>query len=130
MKQKQIQSILSKLEQDVINAPRRTILDGRGWANDITSCAGVYAIWEFEVPVYVGETKNLKKRMKSLSRPRTHTFTKKCGETFDINEADIGALRRAISERYMVSFVLVPFGRKEGEEYLIEKWRKTVINKP
>ena len=68
--------------------------------------------------------------MSDLARPVNHTFSKKVARALGIPENEYGRLASEISSHYELSFVPVAFGRKEVEEYLILRWRDTIINKP
>ncbi len=98
------------------------------WLSNFPHGGGVYVIWESGTPVYVGETSGVHSRMGDLMRPVNHAFTKKVGIENEISDLDL--LRQYISDTYQISFIGVDFGRSEIEEYLILRWRKTLINKP
>lgn len=98
------------------------------WRNSFPHDGGVYVIWKNNIPVYVGETSGIHSRMGDLMRPVNHAFTKKVSSENKIT--DLTLLRSYISETYQISFIDVDFGRAEIEEYLILRWRETLINKP
>lgn len=99
------------------------------WGSTFPDHGGVYVIWKGDVPSYVGETSGLSSRMTTdLKRPNNHAFTKKVSISTEIT--DSVALKSYIAETYKVSFVQVDLGRAEIEEYLILRWRNTLINKP
>ncbi len=66
--------------------------------------------------------------MSDLMRPVNHAFTKKIG--IEENITDLQLLRKHISTNYTLSYISVDIGRSEIEEYLILRWRNTLINKP
>lgn len=119
---------LKEFEEQLKKEPRHTPF-GVSWNKDFPDEGAVYVIWEKNSPVYVGETSGIKRRMSELSRPINHAFTKKMQKRFCLDDKDIKLLRGKISENFKVSFVIVPFGRAEIEEYLILRWRNTLINK-
>lgn len=122
--------ILEKYEEAIKNAPRVTPLSFIGWANHIPKEAGIYVIWKAETPFYVGETSSLRLRMSDLARPINHSFTKKIARLHKISEAAYADLAREISTHYQLSHIKVELGRAEIEEYLILRWRNSLINKP
>ena len=66
--------------------------------------------------------------MSDIMRPINHAFTKKISKQFDIT--NLTELRTHMSKNYKLSFITVDLGRSEIEEYLILRWRETLINKP
>ena len=98
------------------------------WKNIFPDYSGVYVIWDNEKPIYVGETSGLKSRMSDLMRPINHAFTKKIDNKIEAQSLD--ELRTYMSDKYKLSYISIDLGRSEIEEYLILRWRKTLINKP
>lgn len=128
----QIRARLSDMELALINAPRRRMFACPLWADDVPRDPGVYAIWDvaLKAPVYVGESSGLKSRMSDVGRTVNHTFRRKVAPILKVNAGDESALTRAMSKRYDVSFIEVELGRAELEEFLVLRWRKTLLNKP
>ena len=122
-----IQNKLLKYENKLINTNRHTFFDD-DWKQIFPNHSGVYVIWEKEQPIYVGETSGLKSRMSDIMRPINHAFTKKISNKYNL--FDLTELRKFMSENYKLSYIEVDLGRSEIEEYLILRWRKTLINKP
>ena len=109
----------------------------RKWTSIFPSCAGIYIVFEKGKLVYVGETGNLKDRMKDLGRTVNHTLRRAVGnEKF----CYIKGWEKATSKRRFndkieklitgyfrknmeVSFLAIPLGRKELEEWIIEKFK-------
>ena len=86
---------------------------------------GVYAIfrkWRRQKPVYIGETCNLRERLRDLRNPANHTFTAQVTERYLNSTKSLDRIREYIENNYYVSFAAVDFGRKEFEEHLIECW--------
>lgn len=121
---------LEKYEATLRLAPRVRPLSSDVWASHIPKESGVYVVWENDVPYYVGETSCLRLRMSDLARPVNHTFSKKVAKTLGIADNEYAKLASEFSARYELSCVPVAFGRKEVEEYLILRWRDSIINKP
>lgn len=125
-----IQQSLRDYESALSGAPRRVVGGGQKWASDVPQDAGVYVLWKDESPIYVGETSSLRSRMRDLTRFENHTFAKLTCKQFGIATADKAGLVDIFSKTYKLSFILVPFGRKEVEEFLIIRWRSSLFNKP
>ena len=51
----------------------------RNWSSNFPRKAGIYAIFDNDKLIYVGETANLKERMKEVKRTYNHSFRKKLG---------------------------------------------------
>jgi len=66
--------------------------------------------------------------MSDIMRPINHAFTKKISNSKKI--FNLKELRKFMSKNYKLSYIEVDLGRSEIEEYLILRWRKTLINKP
>ncbi|PHN43189.1 hypothetical protein AO254_18370 [Pseudomonas syringae] len=125
-----IQQSLRAYESALSAAPRRVVGERQKWANDVPQDAGVYVLWKDESPTYVGETSSLRSRMRDLTRFENHTFARLTCKHFSIATADKAGLVDILSKTYTLSFILVPFGRKEVEEFLILRWRSSLLNKP
>ncbi len=104
--------------------------EGQKWASNVPQEAGVYVLWKDESPIYVGETSSLRSRMRDLTRFENHTFARLTCKQFGITKVDKAGLVDIFSKTYKLSFILVPFGRKEVEEFLILRWRSSLFNKP
>lgn len=100
------------------------------WISGIPSNAGVYVLKDDDEIVYVGETGNLRGRMKDLLDTRNHSLRRRIGEKF---YSDIDGFKRAtarikfpehieflvnehICKRLVLGYIEVSFGRKELEE--------------
>ena len=125
-----VPTFLSAREAELIAAERRVLMAAPNWAEDVPLEAGVYAVWENDHPIYVGETSSLRARMSDLARPVNHTFARKTCKSFEIAETSLEELAAAMRAKYVLSFVTVSLGRAEVEEFLILRWRRTLINKP
>jgi len=122
-----IQNQLLEYEKKLIQAEKHTFFNNM-WKQIFPNHSGVYVVWEKEEPIYVGETSGLKSRMSDIMRPINHAFTKKISNKFNLS--DLNELRKFMSDNYKLSYITVDLGRSEIEEYLILRWRKTLINKP
>lgn len=122
-----IQNTLLNYEKQLSSSQRYTLFQNN-WKNIFPDYSGVYVIWNNEKPIYVGETSGLKSRMSDLMRPINHAFTKKIDNKIEVQS--LGELRTYMSDNYKLSYISIDLGRSEIEEYLILRWRKTLINKP
>ena len=122
-----IQNTLLNYEKQLSSSQRYTLFQNN-WKNIFPDYSGVYVIWDNEKPIYVGETSGLKSRMSDLMRPINHAFTKKIDNKIEAQSLD--ELRTYMSDKYKLSYISIDLGRSEIEEYLILRWRKTLINKP
>ena len=127
-----VRAKLSDMEQALLKAEKRRVFSSESWAKDVPSEPGVYAIWERakDIPVYVGESSSLKSRMSDVGRTVNHTFRRKAAPILGVSADDEVALTEAMSRRYDVSFIEMQLSRAELEEYLVLRWRQTVLNKP
>lgn len=128
----EIRRKLKEMEDRLLAAPVRRILGSVTWARDVPLDAGVYVIWGRRSgrPAYVGQTGCLRERMSDAGRSVNHTFRRKVALVLNLPTGNEAGLSLAISKRYDISFILVPFGRAELEEYLRLRWRKTLVNGP
>ena len=122
-----IQNTLLNYEKQLSSSQRYTLFQNN-WKNIFPDYSGVYVIWDNEKPIYVGETSGLKSRVSDLMRPINHAFTKKIDNKIEAQSLD--ELRTYMSDNYKLSYISIDLGRSEIEEYLILRWRKTLINKP
>jgi hypothetical protein len=128
------------LQQENFTQPIMT----REWASKIPSKAGVYVFKDNDQIVYVGETGNLRGRMKDLLDSRHHTIRRTIGVKF---YSSIDGFVKAtttikfpdhiellvnehICEKLLLSYIEVPLGRKELEEIIEAEIDKSVrLNK-
>ena len=122
-----IQNKLLDYEQKLINAQKHIFFNDK-WKETFPNHSGVYVVWERDQPIYVGETSGLKSRMSDIMKPINHAFTKKISNSKKI--FNLKELRKFMLENYKLSYIEVDLGRSEIKEYLILRWRKTLINKP
>jgi hypothetical protein len=90
---------------------------------------GVYAVYLFEELIYIGESADLKDRMKDMKNTYNHTLRKKLGFHF-FHDAEIlgrkfsneieNRLNLIFQHGITISFVEVNFGRTEIENYVIK----------
>ena len=109
------------------------------WANIFPQEPGVYVAWEEgeRNPVYVGETGNVRGRMKDLLDSRHHTLRRNIGKNNFSKEAgyrDANSKNKFpehiekkvdewLEKKIRLSIILTKLGRKELEELLCEKYK-------
>ena len=113
----------------------------RNWTKPFPSKAGIYAIYDSDELVYIGETSKLNKRMGDLRRTANHTFRKKLAQK-KFSQAEIikgkykfddkieEELNKYCEDNITISTLVLPFGRLEIETYLIENYTKDKFNSP
>ncbi|MEH6949729.1 GIY-YIG nuclease family protein [Bacillus sp. JJ634] len=99
-------NLLHHVEEYLKTAPRHQ-LNNPDWKNKCDFSNGVYVVYENDEMIYVGESSNVKKRVRRLNR--SHGLYKKVGPKLFTDSA------------YTIVFVQLPLGRKEIEEELIRK---------
>lgn len=104
----------------------------RDWARNIPSKPGVYVFKDVNKIVYVGETGNLRGRMKDLLDSRHHTIRRTIGVKFySTIDGFVKATTKIkfpehiellvnehICEKLLLAFIPVTLGRKELEEMI------------
>lgn len=102
----------------------------RAWASDFPAFPGVYIFKDNSKIIYVGETVNLRGRMKDMIDTRNHVLRRNIGnelyrgvEGFEpatarkkFNEVIEDMLNKHITRNLTVSWIKVELGRKELEE--------------
>lgn len=127
----EIEHYLENLKKTLLSKNNfRKVIMTRDWASKIPSSAGVYVFKDSDKIVYVGETGNLRGRMKDLLDSRHHTVRRTIGERF---YSSIPGFKKAttkikfpeniellvndhICTKFSLSYLEVRLGRKELEE--------------
>lgn len=108
-----------------------------GWLQIFPENSTVYCLFYEEELVYVGETRNMRKRMNHLRNSRHHTFRRNLGDHLFKDHPEYEAASSLRSFPYeietrlesrmgwhvKITWVEVPFGRKEIEEDMIMMFR-------
>lgn len=139
-----IVNYLQQLRAKLVDSSNwRQIVMTREWTSKVPNEPGVYILKELDQIVYVGETGNLRGRMKDLLDSRHHTVRRTIGKSFSsvegfkqgtvkekFPEHIEGLLNEHICNKLLIAYLPVFLGRKELEE-LIEKdlCRETKLNK-
>ncbi|WP_295677731.1 GIY-YIG nuclease family protein [uncultured Empedobacter sp.] len=138
-KERELYKVLIKAEKQLFTSPRikleRTLL----WRKEyLTHIPAVYAIFENDKLIYIGETGDLLKRMSDFTRTVNHSFRKQMGyrlfggikskKKFD-DDIEF-QLDKYLDDMLYIQFIEVNFGRLEIETYLIDKYKDQLINGP
>ncbi|WP_298247334.1 GIY-YIG nuclease family protein [uncultured Christiangramia sp.] len=127
---KEIAVFVDNFEKDLFSSKRIEFNFDKKWSSNFPSEAGIYAIYDQDNLVYVGETANLKERMKEVKRTYNHSFRKKLGkflvEGSKIVKGKFGEklelrLNDYYLERINFRYKEINFGRLEVESYLIHR---------
>jgi hypothetical protein len=119
----------------ILVSNHRKILMTTEWTKLAPPTAGVYVLIENNKIIYVGESGNLRGRMKDLLDSRHHTVRRTIGKKYysgakGFQEATTHLkfpphieklVNCHICDRLYMSFLEVPLGRKELEEYIQEE---------
>ena len=112
------------------------------WVNSFPKRPGVYAVFNSNTVIYVGETGNLRARMKNMLDSRQHVLRRNVGKqlfhnhpnyeqaTTSVTFPDVleNMLNDHMESTFSVCAVTVELGRKEIEEELIHR-HQPIYNK-
>ena len=113
-----------------LNGSRRKRLgDWSEWNKDVPRLGGVYTLWKASNPVYVGETCNLWDRIYEMAQRGRHGALSKLLSPADGQVRGVAITNVESVRSLEISWLPIELGRKEIEEYLIARWRRTVVNK-
>jgi hypothetical protein len=143
LEEKQIESYLREMENKLVKHKKRKKTElSNDWANGFPDEPGVYVAFENGDVVYVGETGNIRARMKDLLDSRHHSLRRNIGrlhfsKTLDYKDANTKEkfpqtieekLERWIEEKIRIFELPVKLGRKELEERIYRN-HKPIYNK-
>lgn len=131
--QKEITSFVERFESELFHAEKIKFTFERNWSSNFPSKAGIYAIFDEDKLVYIGETANLKERMKEVKRTYNHSFRRKLGK-YLIEDSKVvkgkfeETLELKLNDYYMnriqFTYKELNFGRLEVESYIIHRYHK------
>ena len=133
---KQQMQLIKDISVDVMNQKSIKIILNREWLKQFEKKASVYCLFNNDKIVYVGETKNLRKRMNNLFYTTQHILRRKIGERefFSVSgytkptskkkyndeiEKKVGDY---IEQKLNLKYFYTTIGRKEVEEYMISQF--------
>ncbi len=130
----QVKAFVDSFEKKLFEADSIPFTFDKKWSSNFPNKAGIYAIFDLDKLVYIGETANLKERMKEVKRTYNHSFRRKLGR-FLIIDAQIVKVKFEESlelrlndyylERINFRYQELNFGRLEVESYLIHRHKNT-----
>lgn len=125
-----IQTFIDDFEKELMQADKIKFSFDRNWSSKFPSKAGIYAIFDKNKLVYIGETANLKERMKEVKRTYNHSFRRKLGK-FLVESSKVvkgkfeETLELTLNDYYLdritFSYKELNFGRLEVESHLIHR---------
>ena len=135
-KEQDIESIKAQFEQQLLSQERVSFSFDRNWSSNFPNKPGIYAIFDNSELRYIGETADLKERMKDVKRTVNHTFRRKLGKAeFNgtlVKRKFTKDIETRLNDYYLsnLTFVGIPvhFGRIEIETYLINKHINSLLN--
>jgi len=128
-----IQDIIDDVESTLLTMSKIRFDFDRKWSSNFPAKAGIYAIFDNEELIYIGETANIKERMKEVKRTYNHSFRRKLGkhlnqgaviENGKFDEVIELALNGYFTNQISFSFKVLNFGRLEVESHLIHRHHK------
>lgn len=133
---KEVDAFVDEFEKILLNTDKIAFNFDKKWSSNFPNKPGIYAIFDQGELVYIGETADLKERMKDVKRTYNHSFRKKLGRHLydaqivknkysDQVEAD---LNEYFELNLTFTFRVLIFGRLEVETCLINRNKKTLLN--
>lgn len=134
---KQSKVFLRKLEISLFKKSKKKLTLSNLGRNNLPSEPGVYAIFEREMLVYIGETGNIRRRIRDMRNTRNHQLRRNVG---GLNFSKIKGYRKAdsrtkfpakiekrlnrwIENKFKIRVLPLYLGRKEFEEYIYEEYK-------
>lgn len=134
--QEEIISFVDRLESQLLTVDRHDFAFDKKWSSNFPQEPGIYMIFDNGNPIYVGESANVKERMKEVKRTVNHAFRKKLGKHLYNGTVDRGKfsleIEDLLNQYYLdnLTFCSVPlrFGRLEVEAHLINRHQNSLLN--
>jgi hypothetical protein len=136
LKTEEIRQIVDECDRHLKSMERISYRTSDSEAKKFPIAAGVYGIFDGGNLVYIGETANLRERMKDVKRTLNHSFRRKLGKKLfagaTIANGKFAADIEAKLDEYCIanisfSSMAVNFGRLEIESHLVHK-NKGLLN--
>lgn len=121
--EKESKKIYSELKKEKHPFPAINVIGGRG----------LYVIWQGEKPIYVGESRDVKKRLKDMQNTLNHTLRRKIGEELSGEKATSKKkfsqntekkLNNHFRKNLKYSYKQINFGRVEIQDELVKHLTK------
>lgn len=129
----QVDNAITEIRYDLLHGERIKYKGEEKWHLQFKDQAGVYTVFKDDKPIYIGETANLRKRMRELNKTYNHPLKKKLGfeldtkaklETSKFGEATEKMLEEYYINHISVSQVVVTLGRSEIEAGIINSYKE------
>lgn len=129
----QILDFVEDFEQELFSAEKIAFSFDKNWSSKFPAISGIYAIFDEDKLVYIGETANLKERMKEVKRTYNHSFRRKLGKFLIegskvVNGKFEETLELKLNDYYVnrirFTYKELNFGRLEVESYIIHRYHK------
>ena len=131
-----IKEEINRIEQFLFNNSNwQDVKLTRKWAKSQPNDAGVYILFENEIPVYAGESGSISGRITDMLDSRHHTARRAIGEkrlsrvqgyekatSTQKHPEHIEKLVHEQLSKFKLSVLPIKFGRKEFEEHIVEKF--------
>jgi hypothetical protein len=130
LEESEILKIVEACELELKSSEQIKFSFDKKWTDNFPKKAGIYAIFYKDKLVYVGESANLKERMKEVKRTYNHSFRRKLGVFLNPNAKVTNGkflpdLEELLNEHYRkyLKFTCkeVNFGRIEIENHLMQR---------
>jgi hypothetical protein len=124
----EIENIIQACDLEIKSMVRIKFSFDKKWTDNFPKQAGIYAIYHHDCLVYIGETANLKERMKEVKRTLNHSFRRKLGKHLNSNAVIVNGkfgdkiesnLDFEFDNHISFTYKVVNFGRLEIESALI-----------
>ena len=134
--QEEVNTFVEDFETELFGAPKIQFTRDRKWSDNFTNSPGIYAIYDKGALIYIGESADVKERMKEVKRTINHSFRKKLGVRLFNGKIERGkfdsSIEAALDQYYLdnLSFSSLPlfYGRIEVEAILIKRNQATLLN--
>lgn len=130
---KQIVNFVEDFEKDLFTVEKIAFDFNRNWSSKFPNEPGIYAIFDIDKLVYIGETANLKERMKEVKRTYNHSFRRSLGK-FLVEGSKVvkGKFEETLElklndyylDRIRFAYKELNFGRLEVESHIIHRHHK------
>jgi predicted GIY-YIG superfamily endonuclease len=126
----EIHEFVTSFESELLTSKKVVFTFDKFWSNNFPKEPGIYAIFNKEGLIYIGETANLKERMKEVKRTVNHSFRRKLGKHLNagavVTDGKFSSdIEEALNDYYLsnitFSYKVLLFGRLEVESHLIHR---------
>ena len=129
--------IVDQVERELLYGPKLKFVRGASWRKEqVQESPGLYALFDKETLLYIGETGNLRERMSDVFRTVNHTFRGKLAKNrfspvkvgLKFDEHTEALLDAFFDNDLHVALVKANFGRTEIETALVTRHQAQLLN--